>query len=83
MKHYAGVFVAGLGLLAWISALWLTYQMAQGSTSLLLIPALPLIGIAGDMMIVCGLAMLGLPLLIRRREILEARLDSFFGRKQK
>jgi hypothetical protein len=81
MKSYAGFALAAFGLLAWVGALWLSYQMSLGSTSLLLIPALPLLGIAGDVMVVCGLAMAGLPVLVRRREQLKARFERFFGRK--
>jgi hypothetical protein len=78
MTHFAGAALTTLGLLCWAAALWLTYLMSLGSASLMLIPALPFFGIAGDVMVVCGLAMLGVPLLIRRREQLKERLARFF-----
>ncbi len=75
MRRYAGLALAIVGVLAWICALGLTFLMSQESASLLLIPALPVLGIAGDVMVVCGLAMMGLPALVRRREQLTARIS--------
>lgn len=67
--------LAIVGVLAWAAALGLTFLMSQESASLLLIPALPVLGIAGDVMVVCGLAMMGLPVLVRRRKQLTARIS--------
>ena len=74
MRRCAGLALAIVGVLAWICALGLTFLMSQVSASLLLIPALPFLGIAGDVMVVCGLAM-GLTGLVSRREQLTARIS--------
>jgi hypothetical protein len=79
MMRVGGIALAALGVVAWGAALWLTYSISMGETSAPMLAVLPILGVSGDILVVCGLAMVGLPALVRRRQAMMARVRKLLG----
>jgi hypothetical protein len=83
MRRFIAAGMVVLGVLSWGIALGLTVFMATGKLPLYAAAALPFFGLGGDILVVFGLALWGVPSIVNRRDKMIAKLRSVLQRFQK
>jgi hypothetical protein len=83
MRRFIAAGMIVLGFISWGSAIGVTALLAMSKLPLYLAAALPFFGLGGDILVVFGLALWGVPSLVNRRDKMIAAVRNFLQRFQR